>query len=40
MNHEIASVVMNMKAEIDYQVVFNEIKLKIGLQIVPNELAI
>jgi hypothetical protein len=40
MNHEIACVVMSMKAEIDYQGVFNEIKLKIGLQIVPKELVI
>ena len=40
MNHEIGCVLLNVKAEIDYQRVFNEIKLKIGLQIVPNDLAI
>jgi len=40
MNHEMACVLMNMKEEIDYQRVVEEVKLKVGLQIVPKELAI
>ena len=40
MNHEMACVLMNMKEEIDYQRVVEEVKLKLGLQIVPKELAI